>query len=451
MTRPGVRVALLVLLSGGCLAAVPLADAHVGTSATFLPAYVTAVVLADLLIAAILAGQFLARGSAQLLGLTCAFLFGGLLGIAYGLALPGALTDAGLLGRGAHCPAWLWAAWHGGLPFALALALWGGPPEIRRTLADPVAHRQRILGVACTTVAGVVGLIVWLLFGLDGALPALTGPDGPTPLARAIGPLVVAADVAAVAVLARRGRRTALERRLAFAAAAATGATVLGTLSGGRFTVGWYAAGALELLASAIVLGTLLIDTGRLGQRGVRGDAARDPLTGALSRAAAIAALEQLHGDRRPGVPLAIGLLDVDRLRAIGDAHGAMAADAVLLTVAVRLRGCLRDEDVLGRSGDEGFLLVLPDTDAEGATLALDRAVAAVRDRPVGTWAHDVHTTASAGLAMVDGGETAVADALAAADLALNQAKASGRDQVVSPVRATVVSLRRATAGPPPR
>lgn len=451
MTRPGVRVALLALLAGGCLAAVPLADVRVGSSAAFLPAVVTAVVLADLLIAAVLAGQFLARGSAQLLGLTCAFLFGGLLGVAYGLALPGALTEDGLLGRAARSPDWLWAIWHAGLPIALAAARWGGPPEIRRTLADPVAHRQRIATVACATVAGVVGLIVWLLFGLDAALPSLTDADGPTRLARVGGPFVVAADVAAVALLARRGRRTMLERQLAIAAAAAAGATALGMLAGGRFTVGWYAAGALELLAVSVVLGTLLRDTGRLGQRGVRGPAALDPLTGALSRAAAIAALEQLHGDRRPGVPLAVALLDVDRLRAIGDEHGEMAADAVLLTVAGRLRACLRDEDVLGRSGDEGFLLVLPDTDAEGATLALDRTIAAIRDRPVGTWAHDVRTTASAGMAMVGESETGVADALAAADLALNQAKVSGRDQVVSPVRATIVPLRRATAAPPPQ
>jgi hypothetical protein len=50
---------------------------------------------------------------------------------------------------------------------------------------------------------------------------------------------------------------------------------------------------------------------------------------------------------------------------------------------------------------------------------------------------------------MVGVGEAAVADALAAADLALNQAKAHGRDQVVSPARALVVPLRRAGAGPP--
>jgi PleD family two-component response regulator len=92
---------------------------------------------------------------------------------------------------------------------------------------------------------------------------------------------------------------------------------------------------------------------------------------------------------------------------------------------------------------------VLPGTDADGATLAIDRAVAAIREHPVGTWAHDVRTTASGGIAMVEDGEDAVAAALAAADLALYRAKAHGRDQVVSPARGQVVPLRRAGAAPP--
>jgi PleD family two-component response regulator len=60
-----------------------------------------------------------------------------------------------------------------------------------------------------------------------------------------------------------------------------------------------------------------------------------------------------------------------------------------------------------------------------------------------------VRTTASGGVAMIGTGEDAVAQALAAADLALNQAKAHGRDQVVTPARGQVVPLRRAAVAPP--
>jgi len=442
------RAVALTALVVACVALVPVADHQLGDNPGLLSSAVTAIVLADLLVSALLFGQFLARGSSQILGMAGAFLFAGLLGIAYALALPGTLTPNGVLGRDANAPGWLWALWHAGLPVALALALWGGPPELRRALANPAAPRHRVVGVGAAAVSAFVGVCVWLLYGLDDVLPALTGDDGPTTLARAGAPFVVAADLAAVLALARRGRRTSLERRLVLVAVAATAATTLGFLGGQRMTVGWYAAAVLELLATAIVVATLLSDTRRLGGRYVRGDGAIDELTGVLSRGAAIAAIERLHSERRPGVPLAIALLDVDRLREIGDRYGAMAADAVMLTVARRLVHCLRDEDILGRASEDGFLLALPATDAEGATLALDRAIAMIRDQPVGTWAHDVRTTASAGLAMVGQGDTAVADALAAADQALNEAKANGRDQVVSAVRATVVPLRRAGSSP---
>ncbi len=167
------------------------------------------------------------------------------------------------------------------------------------------------------------------------------------------------------------------------------------------------------------------------------------------TRAATLVAAEHLHRTRAAGAPLGLALIDVDGLKAIGDEHGPLAADAVLMSVAGRLRTLLRDRDILGRAGEEGFLILLPDTDADGVTLAIDRAVDGIREQKVGTWAFDVRTTASAGIAMVGAEDQAIAKALAAADQALNQAKAHGRDQVVSPTRAQVVPLRRAVAGPP--
>jgi diguanylate cyclase (GGDEF)-like protein len=265
------------------------------------------------------------------------------------------------------------------------------------------------------------------------------------------GPLVLGADLVALVLVARRGRRSELERRLLIVVACSVAGTALTFAAAERFTVGWYAAHVLELLASAVVLVTLLADVGRLGTFGAADGraGASDALTGVRTRAATLIAAEHLHRTRAPGAPLGLALVDVDDLRRIADAHGPLAADAVLLTVAQRLRAQLRDEDVLGRAGDEGFIVLLPGADADGVTQAIDRAVAAVREHPVGTWAHDVRTTASGGIAMVDAGADAVARALAAADLALNQAKAHGRDQVVSPARAQVVPLRRAGAAPP--
>jgi diguanylate cyclase (GGDEF)-like protein len=445
------RLPYLGLLTA-CLAVLPFLRDPLGHSAAFLPACLTAIVVCDLLTAGLIALQFRARGSAPLLGLACAYLFAGLLSIAHALTLPGALSAHGVLGDGdGSAPDWLWAAGHAGLPIGLALALWGGPPRVRRRLAAPTTRRGRVVagalaGVALTTVA-----LTWAILALGAQLPEVSVRGELSQLGLVAGPLVLGADLAALVFVARRGRRTDLERRLLIVVACAVAGTALTLGAAERSTVGWYAANVLELLASAVVLVTLLADVGRLGAFGAADGraGASDALTRVRTRSAALVAAEHLHRTRAPGAPLGLALVDVDGLRRIADAHGPLAADAVLLTVAQRLQAQLRDEDVLGRAGDEGFVIVLPDTDVDGVTLAIDRAVVAIREQPVGTWAHDVRTTASGGIAMVGPGEDAVAVALAAADLALNQAKAHGRDQVVTPARGQVVPLRRAAVGPP--
>jgi diguanylate cyclase (GGDEF)-like protein len=420
---------------------------------SFLSISLVAVAICDLLTAGLLATQFLGRGSSQLLGLAAAYLAAGLLATVHLLVLPGALTHDGLLGAsGSPAPSWLWAIGHGGLPIGLAIALWGGPATVRRRLAAPTARRPRAVALTFTFVAATIAGLAWLTIGLGGSLPTVVRDGALSPLGLIGGAIVLALDLAAILVVARRGRRTAIERRLLIVVGCVLAGTVLTLASPARFTAGWYAAGVLDLAASALLLTLLLGGMRGLGALGGAADSrasAVDPLTGARTRAATLVAAEHLHRTRAADAPLGLALIDVDGLKAIGDEHGPLAADAVLMSVARQLRVLLRDRDVLGRAGEEGFLILLPDTDADGVTLAVDRAVDAIREQKVGTWALDVRTTASGGIAMVGAGEQAIAEAIAAADLALNQAKAHGRDQVVSPTRAQVVPLRRATAGPP--
>jgi diguanylate cyclase (GGDEF)-like protein len=420
---------------------------------SFLPICLAAVAACSLLTAALLATQFLGRGSSQLLGLAAAYLAAGLVATVHLLVLPGALTHAGLFGVGSdQTSAWLWAIGHGGLPLGLAAALWGGPLNARRRLAGPTARRGRALVLTFSFVATTVAGVAWLVIGLDSSLPTVIDGDRPSTLGLIGASAVLALDLLALLVVARRGRRNAIERRLLLVVACVLVATALAFASLSRDTVGWYVSSVFDLAASVLLLSLLLGGIRRLGVLGGAADAragAVDALTGVRTRAATLVAAEHLHRTRAATAPLGLALIDVDGLKAIGDEHGPLAADAVLMAVAGRLRTLLRDRDVLGRAGDEGFLILLPDTDADGVTLAVDRAVDAIREQKVGTWAFDVRTTASGGIAMVGAGDQAIAEALAAADLALNQAKAHGRDQVVSPARAQVVPLRRAVAGPP--
>jgi diguanylate cyclase (GGDEF)-like protein len=453
MAPSAARRALVLGLLAACLAVLPFLRDDLGASSTFLPICLATVAAFDLLTAALLATQFLGRGSSQLLGLAAAYLAAGLLAAVHVLVLPGALTHDGLLGAGGHqAPAWLWAIGHGGLPLGLAAALWGGPAGVRRRLAGPTARRGRAVVLAFIFVTATIAGLAWLVIGLGSSLPTVIEGDRLSDLGLVGAALVLGLDLLALVVVARRGRRAAIERRLLVVVACVLAGTALTLASLSRDTVGWYASSVLDLAASALLLTLLLDGIRRLGILGGAADAragAIDALTGVRTRAATLVAAEHLHRTRATDAPLGLALIDVDGLKAIGDQHGPLAADAVLMSVARRLSALLRDRDILGRAGEEGFLILLPDTDADGVTLAVDRAVDGIREQKVGTWALDVRTTASGGIAMVGTGEQAIAEAIAAADLALNQAKAHGRDQVVSPTRAQVVPLRRAAAGPP--
>jgi diguanylate cyclase (GGDEF)-like protein len=445
------RVVVLGLLAG-CLALLPFLGDGLGESRVVLPICLAAAALCNLLTAVLLAAQFLARGTSQLLGLASAFFAAGVLAVVHLLIAPGALTGDGVLGAGAQAPAWLWAIGHGGLPLGLAAALWGGPANVRRRLAGPTARRTRALILAFGTVVLAGAALCWAIDALGDDLPVIAHRGRLSDFGLIAGPAVLCLDLLALVVVARRGRRDAIERRLLVVVAAILAGTALTLATLERFTVGWYASQVLDVVASSLLLALLAGGVARLGALGRVADhraGAADLLTGVKTRSSTLVAAEQLHLARAAGAPLGLALIDVDGLKAIGDKHGSLAADAVLMSVAGRLRGLLRDADVLGRAGEEGFLILLPDTDADGVTLAIDRAVAAIRDLKVGTWAHDVRTTASGGIAMVGDGPDAIAEALAAADLALNQAKAHGRDQVVSPARGQLVPLRRAGAGPP--
>jgi diguanylate cyclase (GGDEF)-like protein len=452
-STPARRVLVLGLLAG-CLALLPFLREDLGASSAFLPTSLVLVAVCDLLTAALLATRFLGLGSSPLLALSGAYLGAGLLAAVHLLVLRGAFGDGhgAVVDAGPQAAAWLWAVWHGGLPLALAAALWGGPPSARRRLAGPTARRPRALLLTAAFVVAVVAAVTAVVAAIGPSLPTIVDDGRLSDVGMVAAPIALGLDLVALVIVARRGRRSAIERRLLIVVATTFAGTALTLAALARYTVGWYAAGALDLAGSALLLSVVAGGLGRLGALGRRADeraGARDALTGVRTRAATLVAAEHLHASRAAGTPLGLALLDVDGLRRIGDQHGPLAADAVLMSVARRLLGVLRDGDVLGRAGDEGFLILLPGTDVEGVTMAMDRAIAAIREQKVGTWAHDVRTTASAGIAMVGEGEDAVADALAAADLALNQAKAHGRDQVVSPARAQVVPLRRAGAGPP--
>jgi diguanylate cyclase (GGDEF)-like protein len=164
-------------------------------------------------------------------------------------------------------------------------------------------------------------------------------------------------------------------------------------------------------------------------ERDLEALAYRDELTGLANRRYALRQLAALISRaRRHGQDLSVLVIDADRFKSLNDRHGHQAGDAVLTGLAARLAERVRREDVVARLGGEEFLVLLPDTDAEGAAAVAEdlRAAVAARPFPVGRFA--LALTISAGHATWRGED---AERLVArADRGLYAAKEAGRDRV---------------------
>jgi diguanylate cyclase (GGDEF)-like protein len=157
-----------------------------------------------------------------------------------------------------------------------------------------------------------------------------------------------------------------------------------------------------------------------------------DELTGVPNRRRLLQRLEEEWARaRRFGHPLAVILVDVDHFKSVNDAHGHAVGDRVLAEVARTARGCLREVDVLGRTGGEEFVAVLPETGSEGGRRVAERIRSTVgaADAP-GAGVAIVGVTVSLGVASLDPETASPADLLRLADMALYRAKAAGRNRV---------------------
>ncbi len=188
------------------------------------------------------------------------------------------------------------------------------------------------------------------------------------------------------------------------------------------------------VLLAVTVPPILLLQRGLLHAQ-LRAAARHDPKTGLLNAVTwereAASALQALRRDQQPGTVL---LIDIDHFKDVNDTHGHLVGDHVLRAVADTLSSGMRDQDLLGRFGGEEFVALLATADAaETAPIAerLRQQVAELSVPTAGGLA--VTVTVSIGVAAVDQSRSlAVADLLVAADACMYQAKAAGRNQVVT-------------------
>ena len=167
----------------------------------------------------------------------------------------------------------------------------------------------------------------------------------------------------------------------------------------------------------------------KLAEQRAREAALHDPLTGLPNRALVfeygsrlLAAAQRHHGQG--------GLLfiDLDRFKPINDMYGHEVGDRVLQEVSARLVACTRQEDLVGRLGGDEFVIILPHlaSDLHMAATVARHVVESIR-RPFFIDTLELSLSPSIGISYYPDHATEVSALIHAADLAMYQAKQSGR------------------------
>ena len=152
-----------------------------------------------------------------------------------------------------------------------------------------------------------------------------------------------------------------------------------------------------------------------------------DQLTGIANRRKLLERLEESACEAEALlVPMSFVMFDVDDFKAINDTHGHSEGDAVLQRIAAITASCLRKGDLVGRLGGEEFGVVLPRTDLATASHIAERIRAAIEAGGDGEGASGKLSVSLGVAERKPFGRTA--DLLSAADLALYEAKASGKN-----------------------
>lgn len=177
----------------------------------------------------------------------------------------------------------------------------------------------------------------------------------------------------------------------------------------------------------------------------IRNMAYFDPLTALPNRRMLIDRLQHaMAGGARSGHYGALIYLDLDNFKPLNDTHGHAAGDLLLIEVAQRLLGCVRQTDTVARTGGDEFVVVLNDLSADADTAAAEcqrisaKILAALSAPYVLSLAHGAspaqvvehRCSASVGATLFKGEALYWQDLMKKADAAMYQAKAAGRNRV---------------------
>lgn len=155
----------------------------------------------------------------------------------------------------------------------------------------------------------------------------------------------------------------------------------------------------------------------------------RDSLTGLMNRRSFETALAaQVARCKRYGPAGAVLMLDIDHFKQVNDEYGHNVGDQVIVATADRLHRRLRETDLIARLGGDEFVVLLPVGTAVEARAVAQILVDEIHDDPVTVAGEHIAVTASIGVAAFDDTPRSPSEMLVNADLAMYDAKESGRD-----------------------
>ena len=161
-----------------------------------------------------------------------------------------------------------------------------------------------------------------------------------------------------------------------------------------------------------------------------------DPLTNLPNRTVFMDRLSQaLVRVRWSGKPVAVFVLDLDRFKLVNDTLGHASGDRLLLAVAERLTGCLRDGDTVARLGGDEFAILLPEIAKASDSVTVVEKMFTALQSPFVIDDHELFVTTSIGMSIAPDDGEAAGVLVKNADTAMYRAKDQGRNtyQLYSP------------------
>lgn len=158
-----------------------------------------------------------------------------------------------------------------------------------------------------------------------------------------------------------------------------------------------------------------------------------DQLTGAKNRRAYDKKIEE-EMDRflRYNNIFSLLVIDADKFKHINDTYGHAIGDRCLQEIIKRTQPLLRKSDMLARYGGEEFVVIMPETDVEGAMKAAEKIRQTIEKIEFLVKEETVRVTVSIGVSCIKEGDKSPTDLFERADMAVYKAKENGRNQVMA-------------------